>query len=110
MRKSDIEEVLANWIKQATCPPGKLADGVDPAKWIAERFVAWWQSKIEYCLADGELATARARAELQRLGGWENEQLGEALHELIHIGDALSDLRVALGLTNESKGSPEVPS
>jgi hypothetical protein len=107
MQKSNLEEVLTNWIKQATYAPGKLADGIDPAKWIAEKFVAWWQSEVEDRLADAELATAGVRAELQRLGGWENKQLGEALHELIHVSDALSDLRVALGLIKESNGSPE---
>jgi hypothetical protein len=38
---------------------------------------------------------------LERLGGWNNTELGEAMHELIHLKDALDELRTALGLMGD---------
>jgi hypothetical protein len=32
MNKHEIEDVLANWISQATSPPGRLAGGKGTAK------------------------------------------------------------------------------
>ncbi len=58
----------------------------------------WWRPQVEGALSDAERAIAGAHEELDRLGGWKNDQLGEALHELIHAGDALADLRSRLGL------------
>jgi X-X-X-Leu-X-X-Gly heptad repeat protein len=101
MERSEIEQVLANWIAQATSGDGQLADGIDPAKWIATNFVKWWHPLVDDSLSDAEGAAHRVRDELNRLGGWENKELGEALHELIHVADALGDLRVALGLHND---------
>ena len=98
MQQSEVEQVLANWIAQATSAPGRLADNVDPAAWVAQRFLAWWHPRVEDALSDAERAIAGVRGELNRLGGWQNNQLGEALHELIHAGEALADLRARLGL------------
>jgi hypothetical protein len=98
MQRSEIEQVLANWIGQAISGPGRLAEGVDPANWVATQFLNWWRPQVEDSLGDAERAVAGVRHELNRLGGWENTELAEALHELIHIGDALSDLRNRLGL------------
>ena len=106
MDSDEVEQVLSNWIQQATSPPGQLAEGIDPAKWIAHRFLKWWRTEcVERPLADAGLAAQRIRQELERLGGWNNPQLGEAMQELIHVGDAIAELRVAAGLTNE--GSAE---
>lgn len=102
MAKSDIEEVLRNWIKQATTPPGTLAPGVDPAFWVTERFVAWWRTQVDDSLGSAEIAAASLRDELTRLD--DPVRLGEALHELTHVQDALADLRSDLGLT-ESEAS-----
>jgi hypothetical protein len=33
---------------------------------------------------------------LERIGGWENPELGEAMHELTHLSDALAELRETL--------------
>jgi hypothetical protein len=49
-------------------------------------------------LDDAELAAGRIRAELQRLGGWDNKQLGNALEELTHLEESLADLRTRSGL------------
>jgi hypothetical protein len=100
--KLEIERVLSNWINQATMPPGRLADGVEPAKWIAQQFLNWWQSEIEDYLSDAERAIAAVRKELQRLGGWENPDFGEALHELTHASEALAGLRFTLGFGDAS--------
>ena len=101
MERNEIEQVLANWIAQATSDDGQLADGVEPAKWIAKNFIQWWRPMVCDSLSDAECATLRVRDELNRLGGWENKELGEALHELTHVTDALGDLRVALGLLDD---------
>jgi hypothetical protein len=52
-------------------------------------------------LGDAALATQTIRSELERLGGWNNPQLGEAMHELIHLSDALAALETGLGLTSD---------
>ena len=102
MDSEEVEQVLSNWIQQATSLPGQLAEGIAPAKWIAHRFLKWWRTEcVERPLADAGLAAQGIRSELERLGGWNNPQLGEAMHELIHLSDAIAELRVALGLTNE---------
>jgi hypothetical protein len=97
----EVEQVLAKWIAQATDPPGELAPGTDPARWVAQQFLRWWQPQVADELAAAEAAVAGVRAELDRLGGWSNPQLGEALRELIHAGDALATLRSAFGLGAE---------
>jgi len=94
----EIEQVLANWITQAATPPGELAPGTEPARWIAQQFLRWWQPLVADELAAAEAAVAGVRAELHRLGGWSNPQFGEALHELTHAGDALAALRSVLGI------------
>src|SRR5437879_2835549 len=98
MPSSDVEQVLANWIAQATTPPGRLAEGTDPARWVARQFFRWWASQAADEMAAAEGAMAAVRRELERLGGWSDPRLGEALHELIHAGDALAGLRELLGL------------
>jgi hypothetical protein len=101
MDRPEIEQVLANWIAQATAPPGELARDIDPAQWVAQQFLRWWHPRVSDDLADAESAVMGARLELERLGGWSNSDLGEAMHELIHARDALNTLRAMLGLPTE---------
>jgi hypothetical protein len=96
MARSEAEAVLANWIEQALSPPGQIQQDVDPAEWVAARFAEWWRERAERPLVDAERAASAIHDELSRLGGWES--FGEALHEHIHLQDALSDLRIILGL------------
>jgi hypothetical protein len=102
MGRSEVEQVLANWIAEATTPPGSLPPGTDAAQWIAQQFLRWWQSRVSSELDDAESAVKQAWQELERLGGWSEGDLGEAMHELIHARDALSALRVMLGLPIEN--------
>jgi hypothetical protein len=103
--KVEIEQVLSNWIAQATKPPGRLVDGVEPARWIAQQFLKWWQSQVRDELSDADRAMSAVRQELQRLGGSSNQELGEALQELTHATDALAGLRDILGFdSNSSSG------
>ena len=105
MAISDVEQVLTNWIQQATSPPGQLIEGTDPAKWVARNFLNWWRTDcVERPLDDAGSATQGIRLELERLGGWDNPQLGEAMHELIHLSDAFAELRAALGFTDDESG------
>jgi hypothetical protein len=104
MPGDEVRDVLANWIVQATTPVGRLPEGTDPAGWVADRFSAWWRERAEGYLRDAECASAAVRAELIRLGGWET--FGEALHELIHVEDALGDLRGTLRL-NRGRLKPD---
>ncbi len=99
MTRSELETVLANWIGQALTPPEQLPQGVDPAKWAACRFAEWWGGRVGDVLAEAETAAAAIRDELTRLGGWES--LGEAMHEHIHLQQALGELRALLGLAGE---------
>lgn len=100
MQRSQIEQVLANWI--ALAAQGELPTGTDAAHWIATNFVQWWRSNVDDLLSTADYAVHRVRQELERLGGWRNETLGEALHELVHATDALRELRTALGWEDES--------
>ena len=96
MAESEIRQVLANWIEQATSPIGRLADGVDRSDWIATNFIKWWQSQVEDSLGDAEIAVQGAREELALVN--DPQRLDGALHELTHVEDALADLRCRLGL------------
>jgi hypothetical protein len=103
--KDQVEAVLTNWIQAAISPPGQLPKDVSPGEWVADKFLRWWRSDIEghldESLGDAERALEGVRCELNRLGGW--EKFGEALHECIHLGDALSTLRQTLLPENTAK-------
>ena len=103
MDAAEIERVLANWIAQATAPPGTLAPGTNPAQWVAQQFLRWWHPQVAGELSDAESAVMRSWRELERQGGWSNNDLGEAMHELIHARDALGTLRALLGLPTEGQ-------
>jgi hypothetical protein len=96
MAGSEIETVLANWIRQALDPPGQFPQGTDASVWIAARFAEWWRERAEDALCDAESAASAIRVELTRMGGWESQ--GEAMHEHCHLQDALRDLRQIMGL------------
>lgn len=92
MSQSEIEQVLANWIAEASSSIGVLSPNEDPNKWIARHFLRWWREQTQSELGDLEEAISRITMELEGLGGWSNPQLGDAMHELIHARDALSSL------------------
>jgi hypothetical protein len=96
--REEAEAVHANWIAAALSPVGQLPPDVPPAQWVAEKFLRWWrgdaEERVGELIGDAESALAGVRSELMRLGGW--SQFGEALHECIHLGDALGDLRATL--------------
>ena len=100
MARDDIERVLANWIGRAMSPVGELDASVDPAEWVAEKFIAWWRKQVAESLDYADESASSLREELIRLN--EPERLGEARHALIHVRDALSDLRAELGLIDSS--------
>ena len=101
MAQSDIEEVLRNWIEQAISPPGKLAENIDRPGWVAERFIDWWREQVDDSLGSAEIAATTLRNELKRLD--DPVRLGEALHELTHVQDALAELRSDLGLAEPAE-------
>ena len=96
MNIDEIETVLINWIEQALSPIGQLPVGVTPAGWVAAHFSAWWRDRAGDTIGDADRAAVAVREELMRLGGW--ERFGEALHEMIHLQDALGDLRALMRL------------
>jgi hypothetical protein len=100
MSRSDIEQVLRNWIDQAISPGGTFPDGTDRAKWVADNFIAWWRKQVDDSLCSAELAADRLRDELKRLGS--PTEFDDALHELTHVQDALSDVRRDLGLPDDA--------
>jgi len=99
VERTDIEQVLRNWLDQATSAEGRLPEGADPAAWVAQHFAAWWHRQAGDALGDAEAAAARLRGQLNDLG---YPELAEALHELTHVQDALAELRRQLGLADES--------
>jgi hypothetical protein len=93
MATNEAERVLSNWIRSATSQPGVLSAGTDPSEWIADRFLSWWKSEsIQGPIDDARAATRKIQNELEHLGGWDNPALGGAMHELIHLTDALNEL------------------
>jgi hypothetical protein len=98
MIDDEIERVLANWIEQALSPPGNLAPEVVPARWVASNFIRWWrkdgEAHLDEWIGDAETSLARIREKLLQDAGWDKH--GEALHECIHLADALGSLRAAL--------------
>jgi hypothetical protein len=101
----EVRRVLSNWIQQAIEPPGHLREGIDPADWIAAHFLAWFRSEAGNAIGDMALATHHVRAELERLGGWANPDLGEAMHGLVHIDDARDELERLLQIEERQEES-----
>jgi hypothetical protein len=95
---ADVEKVLAGWIELALSPEGKLPEGTTPAQWITTKFLRWWrkdfEGQLDDALGDAENALASIRQQLQDQGGW--DKYGEALHECIHLSDALGTIRSVL--------------
>src|SRR5688572_24484906 len=96
---NEVEAVLAHWIREALSPIGRLAEGTDPAAWVASQFAEWWRGRVADSFADAERAASAVREELIRLCGWSS--FGEALHEVTHLTEALADMRGLLGLPEE---------
>jgi hypothetical protein len=103
VNKSEAERVLANWIAEANSPLGKLPAGESPEAWAARKFLTWWQEETSQYLQQMESSLECLKAELERLGGWSNPELGEALHELTHILDSVGDLKRTLGFYDKSQ-------
>jgi hypothetical protein len=77
-----------------------LSRGSEPSEWVAQQFLKWWQTHgVIQPWDDARGAAERIRSELERLGGWKNADLGEAMHELIHLDDAIGEIGETLGLT-----------
>lgn len=113
MASEEVRQVIANWVGQALASPGRLEDGAEPADWVAARLCSWWGVRAEEPLIEAERAATAIGSELTRLGGW--TAFGEALHELVHLRDALDELRSILGLEGDRQprdirkpGTPEV--
>lgn len=105
MERTEIEQVLANWITQANSPFGTLTPGDDPAQWAARQFLRWWYHRTEGDLSDAISAVRNATQKLERLGGWSNMDLGEAMHELIHARNALNALDAMFRLPGDSRNT-----
>lgn len=103
MGEHELEEVLTNWLRQANSIEGELLPkGIEPAKWVAKQFLLWWRDHaVASAVGDAELATVRVREELAQVGGFNNPQLGEAMHELIHLSDALAEIKELLGFKSD---------
>jgi hypothetical protein len=111
MATDEIETVLTTRFEQALSPIGRLPEGITPAAWVAANFAAWWRDRVRDAIGDADRAASAVREELMRLGGWET--FGEALHEMIHLQDALGDLRGLMRLPvepeAEAAGGPGPP-
>ena len=106
MNRSEIEQVLRNWIGEAMSPVGRFVKGIDPPAWVAETFIAWWQKRVEdsldrvegsagYLVSEAsELAEAASVAGVQ----WDIHEVREALEGL---REKVGDLREAAGLARD---------
>ena len=92
----EAERVLTNWLEEALSSQGKLNEGISAAKWIAERFLKWYEDSIEDDIAQAELALYSIRTQLMTLGGWSSPEIVEVLHELVHADEALARIRLAI--------------
>jgi hypothetical protein len=97
----EFTRVLSNWIKEATSP-GELPKGKSVEEWIAERVVDWWREKIIDDIESLETTAYALREDLENIGGLDRKESGDAMHELIHLDDNISDLRTSLGLQDQN--------
>jgi hypothetical protein len=102
---SELETVLASWLREASSPIGQLPAGVTPAAWVAEQLAAWWKQRGGGALDDVEAFAQRIEASLVAAGGWKNASLGEAMEDVTHLREAIEHLRTLLALDS----SPPTP-
>lgn len=102
----EIEEVLSNWIREAMASEGELLPkGIEPAKWVTKQFLGWWRDNaLASAIDDAEGAAEAVRHELTKLGEINNAELYETMHELIHLTDALNEIKRCLGLPIQHDG------
>lgn len=58
---SELRNVISAWIAQAKSPVGTLPDSTDPADWIADRFIEWWEPRTRDAIAEAEKSLAELR-------------------------------------------------
>ncbi len=58
---SEIRSVISAWIAQANSPIGKIPDSTDPAEWVADRFLEWWEPETRDAIEEAEGALAELR-------------------------------------------------
>ncbi len=58
---SELRNVISAWIAQANSPIGTLPDSTDPAEWVADRFLGWWEPHTRDAIEQAERALAELR-------------------------------------------------
>lgn len=58
---SGLRNVISAWIAQANSPIGTLPDSTDPAEWVADRFLEWWEPHTRDAIEQAEGALAELR-------------------------------------------------
>ena len=97
----EFKKVLSNWIKEATSY-GELPEGKNVEEWIAEQVVNWWRPKINDDIESLKTTASCLRKNLEKIGGWNRKELADAMHELIHLEENITDLRSSLCLEAEN--------
>jgi hypothetical protein len=100
MNRSEIQQVLRNWIEEALSPVGRFAEDIDPPTWVADNFIAWWQKRVEDALDRVQGSAGYLAAEANELAEaatglgveWDIHEVREALGEL---REKVGDLREA---------------
>jgi hypothetical protein len=106
MSRSEIQQVLRNWIEQAMSPVGRFGDGVDPPAWVADNFIAWWRTRVEDSLNAVQGSAAYLVSEADELVERATDlKIGGDIHEVREAGESLrekvGDLREAIGLARD---------
>ena len=108
MSRSDIEQVLRNWIAQALSPMGDFAEGIDPTKWIADNFIDWWSQQVEDSLSSAELAAHPKN--FRRHPATQRRVMRETLDRIGYISDVIVSERTGRILDDFLRGLRRLPS
>jgi hypothetical protein len=103
--KTEIEQVLYNWIAEANSPIGSFSGDVDRAAWVAKNFLDWWRPQIEERVRSIGGCALRLQELLKELNVTIATEAGdEAFDILEQVWDDARELRVAFGIPDGEAG------
>jgi hypothetical protein len=90
---SELRNVLSAWIAQANSPIGTIPDSTDPAEWVADRFLDWWEPHTRDAILEAEGALADFRQAVFRETS--NGVAVETLEAFESMNNAIESIRAA---------------
>lgn len=90
---SELRNVLSAWIAQANSPIGKIPDSTDPADWVADRFLEWWEPQTRDAIEGAETALAELRDQANAMAS--NDMPCEMLDAFETLAEEIRAIRAA---------------